>query len=196
VRLRDTGTAERTVLSVGAVSPDLRTRRATVGDATVGVTAREFTMLETFMRHPDQVLTREQLLSHVGATTTIPGRTSSTSTSATCAASSAPTRSSPDRCCRPGRLRHGGGRPGRHRRGHRRPAQRDRAIAAAKKTVPAGARAVKVERDRDTGDRKVYEVELRKSNTNYEVDLRPPLPRHRRRPRLRRGRLNYATARG
>jgi two-component system, OmpR family, copper resistance phosphate regulon response regulator CusR len=64
-RLRDTGTAERTVLRVGAVTLDLRTRRATVGDATVGVTAREFTMLETFMRHPDQVLTREQLLSHV-----------------------------------------------------------------------------------------------------------------------------------
>jgi two-component system copper resistance phosphate regulon response regulator CusR len=65
VRLRDTGTAERTVLGVGAVTLDLRTRRASVGDTTVGVTAREFTMLETFMRHPDQVLTREQLLSHV-----------------------------------------------------------------------------------------------------------------------------------
>ncbi|WP_354701068.1 Response regulator ArlR [Paraconexibacter sp. AEG42_29] len=64
-RLRDTGTAERTVLTAGAVTLDLRTRRATVGDTTVTVTAREFTMLETFMRHPDQVLTREQLLSHV-----------------------------------------------------------------------------------------------------------------------------------
>ena len=29
------------------------------------LTAREFAMLETFMRHPDQVLSREQLLSHV-----------------------------------------------------------------------------------------------------------------------------------
>jgi DNA-binding response OmpR family regulator len=64
-RLRDTGTAERTVLAAGAITLDLRTRRATVGETTVTVTAREFTMLETFMRHPDQVLTREQLLSHV-----------------------------------------------------------------------------------------------------------------------------------
>jgi two-component system copper resistance phosphate regulon response regulator CusR len=64
-RLRDTGTAERTVLAAGAITLDLRTRRATVGEQTVTVTAREFTMLETFMRHPDQVLTREQLLSHV-----------------------------------------------------------------------------------------------------------------------------------
>jgi two-component system, OmpR family, copper resistance phosphate regulon response regulator CusR len=64
-RLRDTGTAERTVLEAGRVRLDLRTRRATVGDATVSVTAREFAMLETFLRHPGQVLTREQLLSHV-----------------------------------------------------------------------------------------------------------------------------------
>jgi two-component system copper resistance phosphate regulon response regulator CusR len=31
----------------------------------VDLTAREFTMLETFMRHPGQVLSREQLLAHV-----------------------------------------------------------------------------------------------------------------------------------
>src|ERR671914_164522 len=29
------------------------------------LTAREFSLLETFMRHPGQVLTREQILSHV-----------------------------------------------------------------------------------------------------------------------------------
>ena len=29
------------------------------------LTAREFTMLETFMPHPGQVLSREQLLAHV-----------------------------------------------------------------------------------------------------------------------------------
>jgi DNA-binding response OmpR family regulator len=29
------------------------------------LTAREFTLAETLMRHPDQVLSREQLLSHV-----------------------------------------------------------------------------------------------------------------------------------
>ena len=65
VRLRDEGTAEQTVLRTGVVTLDLRTRRATVGDRTVELSAREFTMLETFLRHAGQVLSREQLLSHV-----------------------------------------------------------------------------------------------------------------------------------
>ncbi len=66
VRLRDDEpTAETTVLSVGPVTLDLRTRRAANGERTVELTSREFALLETFMRHPDQVLTREQLLSHV-----------------------------------------------------------------------------------------------------------------------------------
>jgi DNA-binding response OmpR family regulator len=50
---------------VGDVTLDIRTRRASVGGRTVELTAREFGLLETFMRHPDQVLSREQLLSHV-----------------------------------------------------------------------------------------------------------------------------------
>jgi DNA-binding response OmpR family regulator len=65
VRLRDEGTQEQTVLRHGGVALDLRTRRATAGGRTVELSAREFTMLEVFLRHPDQVLTREQLLSHV-----------------------------------------------------------------------------------------------------------------------------------
>jgi two-component system response regulator QseB len=65
VRLRDDAAREPTVLEVGDVALDLRTRRATVGSQTVELTAREFTMLETLMRHRDQVLSREQLLSHV-----------------------------------------------------------------------------------------------------------------------------------
>jgi DNA-binding response OmpR family regulator len=64
-RLRAGGTAETTVLEVGGVELDLRTRHATSGGRTVELTAREFTMLETLMRHPGQILTREQLLSHV-----------------------------------------------------------------------------------------------------------------------------------
>jgi len=56
---------ELAVLAVGDLSLDVRTRRATVGDREVELTAREFAMLETFMRHPDQVLSREQLLSQV-----------------------------------------------------------------------------------------------------------------------------------
>jgi two-component system, OmpR family, copper resistance phosphate regulon response regulator CusR len=53
------------VLAAGALRLDLRTRRVTTADRTVDLTLREFALLETFLRHPDQVLTREQLLSQV-----------------------------------------------------------------------------------------------------------------------------------
>ncbi len=65
VQLRDSGEPEPTMLSAGMVSLDLRTRRARVGERTVELTAREFTLMETLLRHPGQVLSREQLLSHV-----------------------------------------------------------------------------------------------------------------------------------
>jgi DNA-binding response OmpR family regulator len=52
-------------LSAGGVRLDVRTRQAEVEDVAVELTAKEFTMLETFLRHPGQVLSREQLLSHV-----------------------------------------------------------------------------------------------------------------------------------
>jgi DNA-binding response OmpR family regulator len=52
-------------LEAGGVRLSLRTRRADVGDTEVELTAKEFTLLETFLRHPGQVLSREQLLSHV-----------------------------------------------------------------------------------------------------------------------------------
>jgi DNA-binding response OmpR family regulator len=64
-RLRSTGTEETHVLTAGDVRLDLKTRRATVGERTVELTAREFALLETFLRHAGQVLSREQLLSHV-----------------------------------------------------------------------------------------------------------------------------------
>jgi DNA-binding response OmpR family regulator len=65
VRLRTEAAGELTVLRAGDVTLDLRTRRATVGERTVELTAREFALAETFLRHADQVLTRQQLLSHV-----------------------------------------------------------------------------------------------------------------------------------
>ncbi len=65
VRLRDDGSGERMVLESGGITLDLRTRRAMLGGKLVDLTAREFTMLETLMRHPGQVLSREQLLAHV-----------------------------------------------------------------------------------------------------------------------------------
>lgn len=66
LRLRSSEQApEVTVLHRGDVSLDLRTRRARVGAVTVELTSREFALLEMFLRHPDQVLSREQILSHV-----------------------------------------------------------------------------------------------------------------------------------
>ena len=65
VRLTTSPGDESTVMRAGDVTLDVRTRRASVDGRTVELTAREFSLLETFMRHPDQVLSREQLLSHV-----------------------------------------------------------------------------------------------------------------------------------
>jgi two-component system copper resistance phosphate regulon response regulator CusR len=56
---------EVSVLVTDGVSLDLRTRRAKVNGRTVDLTAREFVLLELFLRHPGQVLSREQILAHV-----------------------------------------------------------------------------------------------------------------------------------
>ncbi len=64
-RLRDERSPEVTVLRAGDAGLDLRTRRVSVGDRSLELTAREFALAETFFRHPGQVLSREQLLSHV-----------------------------------------------------------------------------------------------------------------------------------
>ncbi|MGP1498078.1 MAG: response regulator transcription factor [Schaalia odontolytica] len=68
VRLRlreDTVTAGSMALERGELILDLKTRRARVGQEWVDLSAREFTLLETFMRNAGQVLSREQLLSAV-----------------------------------------------------------------------------------------------------------------------------------
>jgi two-component system copper resistance phosphate regulon response regulator CusR len=57
--------AEPTLLSVDGLSLDLRTRRAQTDDRTVDLSAREFALLELLLRHPGQVLSREQILDHV-----------------------------------------------------------------------------------------------------------------------------------
>jgi DNA-binding response OmpR family regulator len=64
-QLRSKGTEQPFVLRAGDVRLDLKSRRATVRDQTVDLTPREFALLETLLRHAGQVLTREQLLSHV-----------------------------------------------------------------------------------------------------------------------------------
>ncbi len=65
LRLRPAAGAETSELSHGGVTLNLLTRRAVVGGREIELSAREFTLAETFLRHPDQVLSREQLLSQV-----------------------------------------------------------------------------------------------------------------------------------
>ena len=53
------------VLAVGDLTLDPSTRQVRRGRAEIGLSAREFALLETLMRHPGQVLDRLQLLDHV-----------------------------------------------------------------------------------------------------------------------------------
>ena len=65
LRLRPEPAREVFVLRVGDLSLDLRTRQALVSGKIIDLSAREFALAEMLMRHPGQVLSREQLLSHV-----------------------------------------------------------------------------------------------------------------------------------
>jgi two-component system response regulator ResD len=53
------------VLRVGPVQLDMRARTVLVHDFEVALTAMEFDLLACFLRHPDDVLTRDQLLAEV-----------------------------------------------------------------------------------------------------------------------------------
>jgi DNA-binding response OmpR family regulator len=64
-RLREQDGGPATVLRAGSVSLDIPTRRVEVGDRCYDLTAREFSLLQVFLRRPGQVLTREQILSSV-----------------------------------------------------------------------------------------------------------------------------------
>jgi len=57
--------ARQDLVEVGTVRLDLRTRRASVGGKEIDLSAREFKLAEIFMLNAGQVLSREQLLSHV-----------------------------------------------------------------------------------------------------------------------------------
>ncbi|MBC8123529.1 MAG: response regulator transcription factor [Gemmatimonadaceae bacterium] len=52
-----------TVLKAGGLLLDLRTRHISVENRNIELSAREFALAETFLRHPNQVLSREHLLS-------------------------------------------------------------------------------------------------------------------------------------
>ena len=56
---------EEMVLRVGNVFLNLHTRKVWVNDREVELSNREFNLLETFLRHPGQVMSRDQLLNHV-----------------------------------------------------------------------------------------------------------------------------------
>jgi len=64
-RIRDQDGGPVTALSVGDVELDIPTRRVTVGEVRHDLTAREFSLLQVFLRRPGQVLSREQILSQV-----------------------------------------------------------------------------------------------------------------------------------
>lgn len=56
---------EEMALRAGNVVLDLRTRRVRVDNQLIELSAREFTLAEILLRHPEQVMSREQLLNHV-----------------------------------------------------------------------------------------------------------------------------------
>jgi DNA-binding response OmpR family regulator len=62
---RASGEAGSPRLRAGAVTVDVTARTASVDDQPVELTAKEFDLLVHLMRHPGQVLSREQLLSAV-----------------------------------------------------------------------------------------------------------------------------------
>jgi DNA-binding response OmpR family regulator len=65
LRLRPDHVRETLVLRHRDLSLDLRTRQAVIAGRTIDLTTREFVLAELLLRHPGQVLSREQILSHV-----------------------------------------------------------------------------------------------------------------------------------
>ncbi len=69
VQLRDRYThaqpQSETRLKVGDLTLDLLTRQVWVDSQAVDLSAREFTLAEVFLRHPMQVMSKEQLLNRV-----------------------------------------------------------------------------------------------------------------------------------
>ena len=65
LRLRPENSRKEFVLRNGDLTLDMRTRQADIGGREIDLSAREFALAEVFLRHPGQVLSREQLLSHI-----------------------------------------------------------------------------------------------------------------------------------
>jgi two-component system response regulator MprA len=63
--LRRTQTPKEKSYSFGDLTLDTGTRRAQRGERVIDLTAKEYELLELFMRNPRQVLTREQIYDNV-----------------------------------------------------------------------------------------------------------------------------------
>ena len=64
-RLRESRSPQTTILRHGDLALDVTTRRVERAGTPVELSAREFSLAETFLTHPGQVLSRQQLLSRV-----------------------------------------------------------------------------------------------------------------------------------
>lgn len=73
LRLRGGSAEEPTTLNAGRITLDLHSRKVKVDGAEHELSSREFTLAETFLRHPGQVLSREQLLEMVWGYSFDPG---------------------------------------------------------------------------------------------------------------------------
>lgn len=65
IRIRDRPAVASAELRHGDVSLDLRTRRARLGNTSIELSPREFAVAEEFLKNPEQILSRGQLLSRV-----------------------------------------------------------------------------------------------------------------------------------
>jgi DNA-binding response OmpR family regulator len=64
-RLRSSNQTDSTTISHGRVTIDVLAREAEIDGRSVELTSREFTLLETLMHHPGQVLSQPQLIDQV-----------------------------------------------------------------------------------------------------------------------------------
>ena len=63
--LRRDSSDKRAILSVADLTLDPATKLAQRGKQSIELTAKEYALLETLMRHPNQVLSRDQIIEHV-----------------------------------------------------------------------------------------------------------------------------------
>ena len=62
--VRRGGSTRETSVRIGPIELEEATRRVTVEGIPLQLSQREFALLEVLMRHPDQVLSRDQVLDH------------------------------------------------------------------------------------------------------------------------------------